>query len=66
MPDLTDAEHAALSQKRQARRPTAQNPKGRPRASDLDAAKEALGVIASRANSGKGGAHAVTYSLPTP
>jgi hypothetical protein len=32
---------------------------------DLEAAREALGVVASRGNSGKGdAAHALTYSLP--
>jgi len=31
---------------------------------ELEDAKAQLGVIASRANSSKGGAHAVTYSLP--
>jgi hypothetical protein len=31
---------------------------------DLETARESLGVVASRANSGKAGGHAVIYSLP--
>jgi hypothetical protein len=31
---------------------------------DLETARESLGVVASRANSGKGGGNALTYSLP--
>jgi hypothetical protein len=33
-------------------------------ASDFEAAKEALGVVVGRANSGKDGGNALTYSLP--